>query len=129
MKSKKLLLLLVFSLLLCVMLVACNEPVPGNTTETTETTETTAHQHSWSEWTTVKDASCTEDGSERRDCSVCDHFETRDIDALEHDYSTEWTVDVEPTCTEKGSKSHHCSRCSDKIDITDIPANDHNFGE
>ena len=88
-----------------------------------------ANGHTWSEWTQTKAPNCTEKGTERRDCDVCDHFETREINALGHDHSTEWTIDLAPTCTTAGSKSHHCSRCSDQADVTVIPANGHTWGE
>lgn len=64
-------------------------------------------------------------------CSVCKaelNREANVITKLSHDYSTEWTVDVAPTCTTVGSKSHHCTRCDDKVDITEIPANGHTWG-
>jgi hypothetical protein len=46
---------------------------------------------------------------------------------LGHNYSPIWTTDLEPTYTKTGSKSHHCTRCSDKSDITEIPANGHDY--
>jgi len=62
-------------------------------------------------------------------CFACYDKETRSVDALGHAYDMEWTIDVEPTCTTVGSKSHHCSRCNDKVDITEIPANGHTWGD
>ena len=80
------------------------------------------------------DATCTTDGSYDSVvyCSVCNgevSREAKTITKFGHDYNTEWTTDIAPTCTTVGSKSHHCSRCSDKADVTEIPANGHDFGE
>ncbi len=42
------------------------------------------HTHTWGEWTTVTDATCTEKGSKKRTCSGCGDDQTQDIDALGH---------------------------------------------
>ena len=91
--------------------VGCSQVVPG--------------VHFYGDWSVVKQPTCTEEGSEHRVCSVCEHEEVRAIEALGHDYSEEWTIDVPATCTHAGSKSHHCSRCDSKIDVTAIPMLDH----
>ena len=80
------------------------------------------------------DATCTKDGSydSVTYCSVCKaeiSREAKTIIKLGHDYSTEWTVNIEPTCTTVGSKSHHCTRCDDRVDVTEIPANGHSWGD
>ena len=43
--------------------------------------------HSLDEWTVSKAPTCTEAGEERRDCANCDHYETKELPALGHDYS------------------------------------------
>ena len=57
------------------------------------------HNHTWSEWVTVSQPSCTEKGTQEMSCE-CGEKETQSIDALGH---TE-TVDpaVAPTCTATG---------------------------
>ncbi len=50
----------------------------------------TPHKHSFSEWTTVSSASCTENGEEKRVCSSCNEEETRAIPAR-HDCEQVWT--------------------------------------
>ena len=42
--------------------------------------------HALGGWDTVMEATCTADGYERRDCSRCDHYETRTIAAIGHSY-------------------------------------------
>ena len=60
--------------------------------------------HSWGEWETVTAATCTEQGSEKRICSVCNEEETRATEALGHDFATEWSHDGT-------SHWHACARC------------------
>ena len=69
-----------------------------------------AHTHKFGAWTTVTAATCKEKGEERRDCSECDAYETRetDIDPDNHDYAESVTAS---TCTEQGYTTHTCSRC------------------
>jgi len=48
--------------------------------------------HHWNSWTVTKAATCTEKGLEERECSRCHEKETREINALGHDYG-EWIYD------------------------------------
>ena len=43
--------------------------------------------HSLGEWVVSKEPTCTEAGEERRDCDICDHYETKELPALGHDFS------------------------------------------
>lgn len=45
-----------------------------------------ANGHSYGEWTVTVAATCTEDGTETRKCSVCDKEETRAVSKLGHNY-------------------------------------------
>ena len=75
------------------------------------------------EWTTTKEATCTEKGEKHGICTVCGHEETREIEALGHEFANEITVDKEATTTEEGSKSQHClhAGCTEKTNVTVIP--------
>jgi len=44
-----------------------------------------AHEHEWSDWTETKAPTCTEAGEETRSCE-CGETETREVEALGHDY-------------------------------------------
>ncbi len=66
--------------------------------------------HSWSDWSTVSEPSCTQKGSKTRTCSRCGEIENADIDALGHNYTSSVT---NPTCTEQGYTTYTCERCSD----------------
>ena len=84
--------------------------------------------HSYGEYSVTKAATCTEDGSKARTCSVCGNVDTAVITKLGHDYASTFTVDKAATCIEAGSKSKHCSRCNSKSEITSIPALGHTYG-
>ena len=75
------------------------------------------------EWTTTKEATCTEKGEKHGICTVCGHEETREIEALGHEFANEFTVDKEATTTEEGSKLQHClhAGCTEKTNVTVIP--------
>ena len=71
----------------------------------------------------AKEATCTEKGEKHGICTVCGHEETREIEALGHEFANEFTVDKEATTTEEGSKSQHClhAGCTEKTNVTVIP--------
>lgn len=68
----------------------------------------TAPGHAWGEWTQTQAPTCTEAGSERRDCANCEAFETREV-AAGHNHQATVTA---PTCTEQGYTTHTCA-CGD----------------
>ena len=65
------------------------------------------HVHQW-QTVSQTPATCTEEGSLTRTCSVCGLNETETIPALGHDYQD---VVTPPTCTEDGYTTHACRRC------------------
>ena len=71
------------------------------------------HTHSFGEWQTVEEATCTENGSKARACA-CGEKETAVIDATGHDFVT-YTSDENATCTADGTKTAKCE-CCDKTD-------------
>ncbi|HIR39298.1 MAG TPA: hypothetical protein IAB90_02845 [Candidatus Coproplasma stercoripullorum] len=67
------------------------------------------HEHSFCEWTVVTAPTCTEEGTEQRECD-CGEEETRTIAALGHDLVEH--AAQEPTCTEPGWSAYQtCTRC------------------
>ncbi len=50
-------------------------------------TETISSSHTWSSWTIVKEATCTEEGSQERECTVCGEKETKTVKAKGHSYA------------------------------------------
>ncbi len=86
---------------------------PAATQPTVPVTDPAPCSHNWSNWTTQKEATCTEDGSEERTCSKCGEKEQRGAGALGHDWD-EGTVTVAPqSCSDIGQKRHTCRRCGE----------------
>ena len=83
------------------------------------------HEHSFGEWSTVKEATCTEEGIRERSCK-CGEKETESIAPSGHSFG-EWKAVREATCTEEGVRERSC-KCGEKESET-IPATGHNFGE
>ncbi len=82
--------------------------------------------HAWGEWTVTTEPTCTEAGEETLTCSRCDVTETREINALGHDYQSVVTA---PTCTEQGYTTHTCSRCGDSYVDAYVGALGHSWNE
>lgn len=74
--------------------------------------EKCASGHSYGEWTVTVAATCTEDGTETRKCSVCDKEETRPIAKLGHNYG-------DPVYAERDGKLVAVSKCS-RCDVEDV---------
>ena len=66
--------------------------------------------HVYGEWTTVEEASCTQDGSRRRECGTCGHVHTETLNKFGH--AIEFIAAEEATCEAAGNIAHcHCGRC------------------
>ena len=85
--------------------------------------------HNMGDWVETKAPTCNEEGSERRDCSLCDYFETRVKLALGHTPVLDEAI--APTCTSTGlTQGLHCSVCGQGIVLQQIvPAKGHVAGE
>lgn len=69
-------------------------------------------QHQWGEWKTTTPASCTHEGEETRQCSVCQETETRKLKKTDHDWS-EWKTTTKPSCTTEGEETRQCKNCQE----------------
>ena len=66
--------------------------------------------HTFGEWETVTDSTCTETGTKKHTCTGCDYSETGVIEKKAH--TTEHHGRIEPTCTTTGSIEYwQCSVC------------------
>ena len=65
--------------------------------------------HSFADWTIVKEATCESQGTKRRDCNNCDHYEEETIEAKEHNYES---IVTNPTCVEQGYETFTCTNCN-----------------
>ena len=135
-----------------------NNGFTGNTvcsqcnTITVQGTVISANGHTYGEWTIVTVATCTTAGVERRDCSVCDHYETKNTTVLGHKDTnsdnicdtcntelstackhTQTTVEgaMAATCTTDGNTgTTRCTQCNTVLgDAEIIPATGHTLGE
>lgn len=97
--------------------------------ETTKPEETTEppHTHSFGAWSTVKAASCAEEGLSERACA-CGVKETQTIAKTAH-IDGAWVEDKAATCTEAGAKHLECSVCKASIKTESVPALGHKDGE
>ena len=85
--------------------------------------------HKASEWKLENAPTCTEKGSQYKDCTVCgEKLETEEIDALGHN-DGEWIIDTAPTCTEGGSRHKECTVCGATTKTESLEANGHSESE
>lgn len=75
-------------------------------------------EHEFGAWITTKKETCTENGIEKRTCSLCGATETHEIKAVGHKYTTKV---IAPTTSQKGYTLHICTVCgySYKSDYTE----------
>ena len=74
-------------------------------------------------------ATCTQAGSQKVKCTVCQKEVTKPIPALGHDWVDDDTGGTPATCTEAGSKNQHCSRC-DAVNLNvEVAALGHDYSE
>lgn len=111
--TKKLLCVIVLVLALVCTFASCSD----DKDETQNNNETPAHTHSYGEWETTKEPTCTAEGSKERYCS-CGEKQSASISIAEHSYG-DWETTKEPTFSEKGSESRLCA-CG-KSETRDIP--------
>lgn len=105
---KRLTVLSILLMLFCVILGACS------------------HTHVLRE-ETIKEATCTEEGTKRKYCAKCDYSITEAIPAAGHDYG-EPTVLIEATCKQEGKCEYCCKVCGDMYEET-IPLAEHDYGK
>lgn len=68
-----------------------------------------SHSHEFGDWQTLVPATCTTEGSERRDCKECEEYQIRELPMTDHTLSAVYSAD--------GSKHwKECSVCHQHID-------------
>jgi len=74
--------------------------------------------HSFGEWVITQASTCTVEGEERRQCANCEHYETKKIAVVPHNYVATVT---EPTCDQIGYTTYTCSLCQNAYEdsVTD----------
>ncbi len=88
--------IIIGALLLLLVLTACSQTAVGEG----------KHKHSFGEWRTAKEATCTETGVQTRVCRECSYTEKAEIASYEHKLATST---AEPTCTTEGYTAYACA--------------------
>lgn len=120
---KKILSILLATMLIC-SFSACEQneqPIP------TQQQEESAHVCTFGDWEIDKRPTCTEQGTEKRECSVCKTAEYRSIPITEHNWK-KWYVSKKATCTEQGTETRECDSCGYTQSVPILALN-HNYGE
>lgn len=95
----------------------------------TITVKAAACDHKWGAWQEISPATCTKDGKQSRQCSLCQKMQEQIIDATGHNVGA-FTTQKKPTCTEVGIEKGACqnSGCS-YTQTKEIPALGHSFSK
>ena len=82
---------------------------PTSSEETVSSSVTNCSKHSWGDWQVTRPKTCTEDGEQRRTCTVCGEQQTKKITAG-HEWG-DWQVTQQATCYSYGYQRRVCSAC------------------
>ena len=113
------------------LVVACNTPsnesTPAEEPASSVPAEksSTKHTHKYGEWTITKEATCEGKGEQERVCD-CGEKQTKEIDALGHDWN-DGVVTTAATCSTPGVMTFTCNRC--QATKTEAIKADHVWGE
>lgn len=84
-------------------------------------------EHTYGNWETSREATCSRGGKEISACTVCGETKTRSTALLAHDYG-KWAVTKEAGCTEEGKKVAVCKDCGKKK-TKSVKALGHDYGK
>lgn len=84
-----------------------------------------ASSHTYGNWYTATEATCTADGQKRQDCSGCGAFNTETITSKGHSWD-DWFTETEATCTDPGQARRNCDNC-DAYETNVIPTAEHEY--
>ena len=85
-----------------------------------------ANGHAFGQWIALEGAECLSKGVLRRDCEVCDEFETQEFEEIPHDYLAEVH---EATCLEGGYTVYTCTRCENAYTSDETEASGHKMSD
>ena len=70
--------------------------------------------HTFCDWKTTKEATCTENGERRTTCAICGYKKTEVTDKKEHSFGI-WETTKDPTETEVGQMKKKCKVCGETV--------------
>lgn len=82
--------------------------------------------HSYGEFVTIKEPTCSSPGTKRKICKICGGYHDEIIPKLEHEYGNEY-IAVEPTCSQEGVKEKKCIHCENIVVLDPIPKLEHDW--
>ena len=103
-----------------------------------ETVILDARNHQWSDWITIQDPTCTEEGLQQRTClhtdeteayHACNAIETRPISAATGHAYGDWLVVTAPTCEGAGLEKRICANDPSHVETREIAPIGHNWDE
>ena len=103
---KKIISILLVMLALVCCLASCKDNDSDSSGAGSNNTTNGTHTHSYAEWETVKNATCTTEGTKERYCA-CGEKQTATISMVAHTYG-DWKIVKEATHSEKGSEERSC---------------------
>ena len=75
-------------------------------------------EHSFGEWTVIKEATCTKNGERKTTCTICGYEKTEVSGKAEHTFG-EYVSNNDATTEADGTKTRECSVCGYKDTVTD----------
>lgn len=91
------------TMFLVVILLITTMPIYANAEQCTE--------HQWEDWKITKEATCSQEGFEYRECTICHGEESKFIPATGEHQLSEWKIGYKPTCREDGFEYRECTIC------------------
>lgn len=111
------------------LMVSCSQEVHEHTFASEWTKDETYHwyastcghdvtegktAHTFCDWKTTKEATCTENGERRTTCAICGYKKTEVTDKEEHSFGI-WETTKDPTETEVGQMKKKCKVCGETV--------------
>ena len=100
-------------------------PSPGNPHQ--QYVHVLCSSHTWGNWSTTKQPTCTDTGEQKHTCTVCGKSETRSVAALGHTWGN-WYKKSSSTCTKQGTEARKCATCGTE-ETRSLPLADHKYGD
>ena len=98
-----------------------NEVYTNEVNSETKYVEINYHIHTADDWIVDKVATCTEDGSKHKECTVCGEVLETVVIAKTGHKSSDWITDKEATASAAGSKHKECTVCKEVLETETIP--------